>query len=94
MNPLERPNVPVEVYDLSVLIGQDAPQAHTVLDYFWGDNPVDQPRAMKTPFGWCVARPTNKAKYNSKTITASVIEFDSTEDSLGYTSTRRNVLGI
>lgn len=80
LHGLDLPNVLVDVYDLSVLIGQDIPQADTVLDYCWGDNPINQPYAMKTPFGWCVARPTNKAKDDSKPIAPSVFEFDSTED--------------
>ena len=34
---LELPNMPVGVPKVSVLIGQDVPQAHIVLDYCWGD---------------------------------------------------------
>ena len=36
---LELPNIPVDVPKVSVLIGQDVPQAHIVLDYRWGDSP-------------------------------------------------------
>ena len=56
---LELPDVAGDVNQVSVLIGQDVPQAHMALDYRWGDGPQNQPYAMKSPFGWCVAGPTN-----------------------------------
>ena len=51
LKDLEFPNVPVELNEVSVLIGQDVPQAHIVLHYCFGDNPQSQPHASKTPFG-------------------------------------------
>ena len=77
---LELPNIPVDVPKVSVLIGQDVPQAHIVLDYRWGDSPQNQPYAMRTPFGWCVAGPTNKGEDNSKPVALSVFEFDVTKE--------------
>ena len=73
-------HVPVDVNEVSVLIGQDLPQAHIVLDYCWGDNPQSQPYAMKTPFGWCVAGPTNRKEDDMKPVALSVFEFDWAED--------------
>ena len=80
LKDLEFPNVPVDMNEVSVLIGQDVPQAHIVLDYCWGDNPQSQPYATKTPFGWCVAGPTNKREDNSKPVALSVFEFDWAEN--------------
>lgn len=77
---LELPNISVDVPKVSVLIGQDVPQAHIVLDYRWGDSPQNQPYAMRTPFGWCVAGPTNKGEDNSKPVALSVFEFDCTKE--------------
>ena len=37
---------------------------------------MKQPYATKTPFGWCVAGPTNKREDDSKPIALSVFEFD------------------
>lgn len=76
---LELPHIPVDVPKVSVLIGQDVPQAHIVLDYPWGNSPQNQPYAMRTPFGWCVAGPTNKGEDNSKPVALSVFEFDVTK---------------
>ena len=45
---MDLPHIDVDVSKVSVLIGQDVPQAHVVLDYCWGDNPQSQPYAMKT----------------------------------------------
>ena len=72
---MDLPKIDVDVSKVSVLIGQDVPQAHVVLDYCWGDNPQSQPYAMKTPFGWSVAGPTGK-KEESKPIALSIFEFD------------------
>lgn len=35
---------------------------------------------MRTPFGWCVAGPTNKEEDNSKPVALSVFEFDCTKE--------------
>ena len=80
LKDLEFPNVPVDVNEVSVLIGQDVPQAHIVLDYCWGDSPMKQPYTTKTPFGWCVAGPTNKREDDSKPVALSVFEFDWAEE--------------
>ena len=66
--------------EISVLIGQDVPQAHIVLDYCWGDRPINQPYATKTPFGWCVAGLPNKGEDDSKLVALSVFEFDWAEE--------------
>jgi len=73
-------NVPVDLNEVSVLIGQDVPQAHIVLHYCWGDNPQSELYASKTPFGWCVAGPTNRKEDDSKPVALSVFEFDWAED--------------
>ena len=51
-----------------------------VLDYCWGDSPQSQPYGMKTPFGWCVAGPTNGKEDENKPVVLSVFEFDWAED--------------
>ena len=43
---------------MSVLIGEDVPWAHAVLESSYGDQPNSQPYAVKTPLAWCVAGPT------------------------------------
>ena len=80
LKDLEFPNAPVDMNEVSVLIGQDVPQAHIVLDYCWGDNPQSQPYDTKTPFGWCVAGPTNKREDDSKPVALYVFEFDWAEN--------------
>ena len=80
LKELELPCVSVDVDEVSVLIGQDVPQAHIVLDYCWGDNPQSQPYGTKTPFGWCVAGPTNRKEDSSKPVALSVFEFDWAKD--------------
>ena len=75
LKDLEFLNVPVDLNEVSVLIGQDVPQAHIVLHYCWGDNPQSAPYTLKTPFGWCVPGPTNR-----KEDALSVFEFDWAED--------------
>ena len=67
---LQLPNTAV-----SVLIGQDVPQVHMVLDYCWGSSPQSQPYGMKTPLGWCVAGPTNRKEDENKHVALSVFEF-------------------
>ena len=67
---------PIDLNEVSVLIGQDVPQAHIVLDYVWGDNPQSQPYAMKTPFGWSIAGPTEKKDDVSKPVALSVFKFE------------------
>ena len=51
-----------------------------MLDYRWGENPESQPYATKTPFGWCVAGPTNKREDESKPVALSVFVFDWAEN--------------
>ena len=80
LKDLEVPNALVDINEVSVLIGQDVPQAHIVLDYCWGDNPQSQPYGMKTPFGWCVAGPTSKKEDDSQPVALSVFEFDWAKD--------------
>ena len=98
MDALERfgfTNVPVDVNKVSVLIDEDVPQAHAALGYCWGDNPINQPYAVKIPFEWCVAGPTNKEKDDSKPIALCVFKFDLTDDkTIGSTSTSKKVLGL
>ena len=66
LKDFEFPNVPVDLSEVSVLIGQDVPQAHIVLHYCFGDNPQSEPYASNTPFGWCVAGPTNRKEDDNK----------------------------
>ena len=80
---LRLPKVPVDLSEVSVLVGQDVPQAHIVLDYSWGDNPQNQPYGMKTPFGWCVAGPKKSRQDENIPIELSVFEFDWAEDKRG-----------
>ena len=61
LKDLEFPNVPVELNEVSVLIGQDVPQAHIVLHYCFGDNPQSQPYASNDPI-WIVCSWANKQK--------------------------------
>ena len=77
---VELPNPSVDMSELSVLIGQDVTQAHMVLNYRWGDDPQTEPYAMKTPFGWCVAGPTNERADNNKPVALSVFQFNWAED--------------
>ena len=73
---LELPNPSFDMSEASVLIGQDVPQAHMVLNYRWGDDPQAEPYAMKTPFGWCVAVPSNKRADNNKPVVLSVFQLN------------------
>ena len=75
LRDVELPNHPVDVSEVSVLIGQDVPQAHIIFDYRWGNDPQNEPYATKTPFGWCVAGPINKREDRSKPVPLSVFEF-------------------
>lgn len=77
---LELPNISLDLNEVSVLIGQDVPQADIVLDYCWGDNPESELYATKAPFGWYVAGPTNQKEDNTKPVTLSVFEFNWTEE--------------
>lgn len=79
LKDLEVSNAPVDMSEVSILIGQDVLQVHIVLDYCWGDNPQSQ-QTTKTPFGWCVAGPTNKREDGSKPIALSVFVFDWAEN--------------
>jgi hypothetical protein len=47
----------VELKAVSMLIGEDVPWAHTVMDSRYGDKPHEEPYAVKTPLAWCVAGP-------------------------------------
>ncbi|KAK3730780.1 hypothetical protein QZH41_000800 [Actinostola sp. cb2023] len=58
----------------------DVPQAHVVFEYVWGDNPQKQPYATKTPFGWCVAGPSEIKDGESKPIALSIFEFDVSQE--------------
>ena len=80
LKDLEVSNAPVDMSEVSILIGQDVLQVHIVLDYCWGDNPQSQPYATKTPLGWCVAGPTNKREDVNKPIALSVFVFDWAEN--------------
>ena len=75
LRDVELPKHAVDVSEVSVLIGQDVPQAHIIFDYRWGNDPQNEPYATKTPFGWCVAGPINKREDRSKPAALSVFEF-------------------
>ena len=75
LRDMELPKHPVAVSEVSVLIGQDVPQAHIIFDYCWGNDPQNKPYANKTPFGWCVAGPINMREHRSKPAALSVFEF-------------------
>ena len=79
---LSMPNCHIDLDEVSVLIGQDVPQAHTVSEYVWGDNPQRQPYATKTPFGWCVAGPLRNNQ-SDKMIALSILECHVRQDVLG-----------
>ncbi|XP_068716398.1 uncharacterized protein [Montipora foliosa] len=51
LRDVELPNHPVDVSEVSVLIGQDVPQAHIIFDYRWGNDLQNELYATKTPFG-------------------------------------------
>ena len=74
------PSVDVDVSRVSILIGQDVPQAHVVFNYCWGDDPQKQPYGMKTPFGWCVAGPTGTKEDTNRPIALSIFNFDWARD--------------
>lgn len=75
LQELELDCVDVDLTEVSVLMGQDVPQAHVVDQYCWGDDPSEQPYGMKTPFAWCVAGPTNTKDVQSKPIALSILNF-------------------
>ena len=70
------PSAAVDVNEVSVLIGQEVPQVHMVLDYCWEGSPQSQPYGMKTPFGSCVAGPTNRKEDENKHVALSDFEFE------------------
>ena len=81
LKDLEFPKVPVDLSEVSVLIGQDVPRPHIVLHYCMGDNPKSELYASQRPFGWCVAGPTNRKEDDNKPVALSVyFEFDWAED--------------
>ena len=80
LSGFQLPKTAVDGNEVSVLIGQDVPQVHMVLDYCWGDSPQSQPYGVKTPFGWCVTGPTNRKEDENKPVALSVFEFDWVED--------------
>ena len=45
LKDLELPNHPVDMSEISVLIGQDVPQAHIIFEYRWGSDPQNEPYA-------------------------------------------------
>jgi hypothetical protein len=49
----------VELDSVSMLIGEDVPRAHAVLESRFGDD--HEPYAVRTPLAWCVAGPTRGA---------------------------------
>ena len=61
---MDQPNIDVEVSEVSVLIGQDVPQAHVVLHYCWCDNPQSQPYALITPLDCQCLLARKKKKVN------------------------------
>ena len=72
LEDLDIPNMNVDLDEVSILVGQDVPQAHVVLEYCWGQDPSNQPYGMKTPFAWCVAGPTCNKDVDSKPVALSV----------------------
>ena len=82
LKDLDFPNIPVDLNEVSVLIGQDVPQAHIALHYCWGDSPQPEPYTSKTLFGWRVAGPTSRKEDDNKPVALSVFEFDWAEDDM------------
>lgn len=72
LGTLQLPTEGVGLEKISVLLGQDVPQAHVVDEYCWGDDPPNQPYGMKTPFAWCVAGPTNSKEEGEQPIALSI----------------------
>ncbi|XP_064622797.1 uncharacterized protein LOC135484971 [Lineus longissimus] len=50
----------VDFDSVTVLIGENVPTAHAVPESRYGEEPHNQPYAVRTPLGWCVAGPTNE----------------------------------
>ncbi|XP_064621090.1 uncharacterized protein LOC135483946 [Lineus longissimus] len=50
----------VDEESVSILIGEDVPRAHMVLESCYGTEPHVQPYAVRTPLAWCVAGPIHE----------------------------------
>ncbi len=65
----------VQLKTVSVLIGENVPQAHMVLENCYGEHPHKQPYAVRTPLGWCVAGPTGQGLTDSR-VSANLLVVD------------------
>lgn len=70
---LELSSEGVGLEKVTVLLGQDVPQAHVVYEYCWGDDPPNQPYGTKTPFAWCVAGPMSSKDDDKRPIALSIL---------------------
>ncbi|XP_064632677.1 uncharacterized protein LOC135490994 [Lineus longissimus] len=52
-------STPVDKEAVSILIGEDVPRAHTILEGHYGTDHQVEPYAVRTPLAWCVAGPTH-----------------------------------
>jgi hypothetical protein len=69
----------VEEDAVSILIGEDVPAAHAVLESHYGDQPNSQPYAVRTPIAWCVAGPTygeSKSQVDDVNLVVTDKKFD------------------
>jgi hypothetical protein len=67
-------NVKVDLPRVSVLIGEDVPMAHLVIETRYGPNPDHQPYGVRTPFGWCVAGPISTGKTQREATMSTQID--------------------
>jgi hypothetical protein len=61
----------VDVNRVTVLIGQDVPEAHMPLETRFGEDPAHEPYAVRSAFGWSIAGPARKLK--AKTARPSIL---------------------
>ncbi|XP_064629287.1 uncharacterized protein LOC135488576 [Lineus longissimus] len=68
----------VEERSVSVLIGEEVPWAHAVLESSYGDQLNSQPYAVKTPLAWCMAGPAQSLNTSLSQISVNFIQEEST----------------
>lgn len=72
----------VDIQRVSMLIGQDVPQAHMQLETRFGDHPASEPYAVKSIFGWSVAGPVTSQRRQKPVLQVGFLEIDVSNQAL------------
>lgn len=84
----------VDLPEVTVLVGEDVPMAHQILETRYGLDPDNEPYGVRTPFGWTIAGPAERVLLATEERLERLVEQWWSEEKHGFHSDDGRTLSI